>query len=498
MGAFYTSSELAQWRDRAINGPFKTAGDAFPNSPGDWDRMKSEANTFLNSDNRNGMIWAGLTVPHNTYNSGGGVPLGQVNSPIFGTSYARIYVRLMSAAFIDLVEGTTIYRQAIKNYLLAQAVVPGVDFSDRYLYPTTTWPSGNNDVIWTVAVWMLKLLRAYDWVGRENFTVGEQSTLETWFEDCAYYMSYHADVRSIGPLYQERGVPLEDYVFLVNTKSTPYYRTASQNGPEKYRPGTMYNNRRWGQVNYYAHVGVLLNNSTYTDRAKWSVKEFIAFHIDKDGYPYELDRSIPSQPWRGMGYIMNSTQTPIVIAKILYINGYENLYDFTTGVYVNLSGQKTVDPVKFKSLRWLVEKQFVDNLMKSNSLNIYPYGTTGTSTDILMHYCNATEGSDQRRHRNKVSEPAGMANQYYNSDKIRSMYMPPGTEGLCGFVSNSTSQGAFLTYHGSDGQYPSFMFAYCDVFLEDGIAPPLPPLPPPISTEDWIDDTMINQMGMFK
>ena len=44
---YFTSSELLVWKDRMINGPYKTTGDVDGKfSPGDYDRILSQATTF--------------------------------------------------------------------------------------------------------------------------------------------------------------------------------------------------------------------------------------------------------------------------------------------------------------------------------------------------------------------------------------------------------------------------------------------------------------------
>lgn len=46
LGLHVTADELAIWQDRAVNGPYKTAGDVSTNSPGDWTRIAANAATF--------------------------------------------------------------------------------------------------------------------------------------------------------------------------------------------------------------------------------------------------------------------------------------------------------------------------------------------------------------------------------------------------------------------------------------------------------------------
>ena len=49
-GLLWSDNDLAVWRDRAVNGPYKTAGDAFdPLIPGEWDRIVTNKNSFVAS-----------------------------------------------------------------------------------------------------------------------------------------------------------------------------------------------------------------------------------------------------------------------------------------------------------------------------------------------------------------------------------------------------------------------------------------------------------------
>ncbi|MDG1241635.1 MAG: hypothetical protein P8R37_09440, partial [Opitutae bacterium] len=39
-GLLWNDAHLAEWRDRAVNGPYKSAGDSFdPLIPGEWQRI---------------------------------------------------------------------------------------------------------------------------------------------------------------------------------------------------------------------------------------------------------------------------------------------------------------------------------------------------------------------------------------------------------------------------------------------------------------------------
>jgi len=60
LGLHVTSAELAVWQTRSTSGPYKSNGDVSTNSPGDWDRIVSNKNSFESSPTSG--RWAGPTV----------------------------------------------------------------------------------------------------------------------------------------------------------------------------------------------------------------------------------------------------------------------------------------------------------------------------------------------------------------------------------------------------------------------------------------------------
>ena len=65
LGLHVTSDELTIWQDRAINGPYKSTGDAgFSNTPGDWDRINTNKVSFesgYSGSSNASELWAGYT-----------------------------------------------------------------------------------------------------------------------------------------------------------------------------------------------------------------------------------------------------------------------------------------------------------------------------------------------------------------------------------------------------------------------------------------------------
>jgi len=340
--------------------------------------------------------------------------------------------------------------------MLAQAQEPGVDFSNEYLYPKNAYDD-NSDEVWTFAIWQLKLLRAYDFVGRDNFTEDERAILDKWFMDGAKWQAYLANEKALNRSYVQRGIPIENYILSWNDQITTADYQAYRNGPYPWRAGLWHNNRRWGQISFAAHVGVMLNDLSLKQTGSWAFKEWLAFHFYKDGYPIELHRSYADLPEKGLGYVASSTSNAAMVAKVLYLDGYENLFDYTTDICLDQNTGALAKGKTIKSLEWAI-LQIRSKFMDSDSPDLYPRGTTGTSFDLLMHYSKSTVNSGQWKHRVKPGEPSSIANWYYNNPQIKDMHWPGG--GLSNYPPKPSSQGIFQAWTGTDGQFPGYLFMY--------------------------------------
>ncbi|MFZ0257214.1 MAG: hypothetical protein WAN46_16545, partial [Gammaproteobacteria bacterium] len=104
-GLHFTQEEVSIWRERAANGPYKTAGDVNSNSPGDWDRIKRNADAFV--ANPSADRWDG------GYQGSGCMPKWS-EEPINPNKMFKI----RDAAFVYLVTGENKYRDMVRNELL--------------------------------------------------------------------------------------------------------------------------------------------------------------------------------------------------------------------------------------------------------------------------------------------------------------------------------------------------------------------------------------------
>jgi hypothetical protein len=125
-GLFYTPQEITVWQDRAVNGLYKSAGDAGPGTPGDWDRIVANAQNFLNDPDQDHITGqpAGTCWDSND----DGEPGNHANDP---EDVSTAGWRMADAGFYYLITGDTNYATAVRNELMSQAAEPGVDFRDR-------------------------------------------------------------------------------------------------------------------------------------------------------------------------------------------------------------------------------------------------------------------------------------------------------------------------------------------------------------------------------
>src|SRR6266536_5328509 len=117
LGLHVTQEELNVWKQRAASGPYRATGDVKSNSPGDWDKITANANSFLG--NSSAQRWAG-------YTGAGCVPTDTSLGGILPNNGSW----LQDAAFYYLVTGTLSYRTAVINELVAQAGVAGVNWAN--------------------------------------------------------------------------------------------------------------------------------------------------------------------------------------------------------------------------------------------------------------------------------------------------------------------------------------------------------------------------------
>ncbi len=444
LGITYTAEELAIWQDRAINGPFKTADDAFTNSPGDWNRIVANAAIYIG--NTSVVEWVG-PLPY-------GAPFVNSQSNVDESPGWNWYAahNMMCAALVDLVNETSVYTAAIKNSLLTEAAQGELDFSDTVRFHA----SGLSDIMWSMADWQIKLLYCYDFVGRSNFSAGELVTLDAWFIDGATWFytvlaSHWDDVITGG-----RGGPFGSYTFSGNAGNLipDNYYTIKLGGPQASVIGTYHNNRRAAMCKYVATTGCLLDNATLRDEGIWVVKEFLAFFWYGDGTWTELHRASSGVPDQGLKYGNNTLMEMIETAHILKINGYEDLFTYSTQFGLGGTDSPGID----KSLEWacLAVKNYVD-LTKSTHV------AHESAIDLYRHTYRDAGNYNGGPSLNYINPLAIMDVHYTGEgDVFKEAYYPIPASSYP-YPSNPISNGPYSIFTGVAGTLPGTLFMYADV-----------------------------------
>ena len=130
------------WRTRMVSGPYKNGGDVSASSPGDWQRISSNASAFLADPVA--YRWKGPVefeaagTMYNGINIGGAVKKAYtVNNEPTGKALGHHF---RDAAFVYMVDSKNPsrnnIRQLVKNELLILASNPNLDFTN-----SAKWPS---------------------------------------------------------------------------------------------------------------------------------------------------------------------------------------------------------------------------------------------------------------------------------------------------------------------------------------------------------------------
>ena len=316
LGLHVTTDELAIWQDRAVNGPYKTAGDVSTNSPGDWDRITAGATVFAGDPS--GDRWTGY--------GGAGCWDYNNNPSVPGRSAAE---GIRDAAFVDLVNGTTTYLSAITTELLAIAGQAGTDWSN-----TTKWQANgagtcaSGDALsWEITRWLSKLCLAYDYI-RPSVSAANRTTLDTWFTNAATLWAENLRLTAIVrfPNRESDDYTVQDYDTCIQARLTHYGGYTHCDFHEGWA------NRAANHARLVAMVGIMLNNATFKAAAQRWVKEWLRFNVFADSTPGEMHRAVTDSPGIGWSYTGLAVGAMVTIADMFARIGDTTLYEYSTSL----------------------------------------------------------------------------------------------------------------------------------------------------------------------
>ena len=459
-GLLWSDNDLAVWRDRAVNGPYKSAGDSFdPLIPGEWDRIVQNKNTFVSNPqaDRKSTYWTG-TPPAYTFIDN--------------------HIDMADAAFYALVKDDTNLAISVKNELMWHANEAGLQISPTYRHVT-------DDGTWSRAEWIGRLIGCADFV-KDQFSEGERATFDAWISDWAYSYEYsiNIELNCFANRYSR------DYLTGLSTVAV----TEWANKGKAYRDSSntdhwpvaaiarYYNNRRASCMHMVGHAGVWLNDSVLKDRGMLFFEEWIQFSVYPDGAVGEFYRGDSSNPDRGINYLASVLKAAVSVAEALRLSGDSSLYDFSSSYGIFGSNCTTEPP---KTLKLVVETYIK---LISGDLAWYLDGTTASESTRI----NGVNGSTQW-----VNEIffAPLGNRYWKDDYIKQGYMRT-LPGSIAYSSPIGTAGPIHVWGGNEASFPSCLFLFAEMEdVETGtVTPPVTPPTGPVYPQGYREATVGGQL----
>ena len=460
-GLLWSDNDLAVWRDRAVNGPYKSAGDSFdPLIPGEWDRIVTNKNKFAADPtaDRVSSYWT-------------------TNPPSY--TFIPNHIEMSDAAFYSLVKQDSALAIVVKDELMWHANAAGMQISPTYYQ----WTDGGT---WSRAEWTARMLQCADYV-KDQFSAGERTTFDAWISDWAYSYEYSIHKELSDTLWGDR----YDRSYTTNlgsTATTPNYDGHSymdSNGINQWRCGSAnrwYNNRRASCMHLVGLTSVWLNDAVLKDRAKLFFEEWIQFNIFPDGSTAEFTRNSSSSPNTGLNYLATSLQAAISVAEALRLSGDSSLYDYSSSNGHWESACTTQPPKTIK----LVVETFIKLISKD-----------------LAWYVDSTSVNESYRIDNTRSGKcyigeitfATLGNRYWKDDYIKQGYMHDLAGSIAYFTPLGTA-GPIHIWGGNEGQFPSclFMFAEMENVGTGSVTPPVTPPTGPVYPQGYREATVGGQL----
>lgn len=443
-GLHYTPEEVAIWQIRAQNGPYKIKKDVSPNSPGDWDRIVKNANKFLlyPANER----WTVLPDQKTCI-------LRKQGDKQFQPQNKGEQIR--DAAFVDLVNGTSVYTEAIRTTLLWQAAEPSTDFSD-----TTRWCKGEltdqGTGFWH-ALWMNRLFFTYDYV-KNKLSAEDRATLEAWFYQAAIYFQKRNVDYHLNRIFVNRAAgnhEISSYGRKVKVDQNSATKTYYQ-GNAISNLATWYNNRRGAMLQFVACVGIHRNDASMIKSAKLYVKEFVKYSVFPDGTIGEFQRGTGAASEQGWQYGLTVVEQCLNVADMLARKGDFELYEYTTseGLGTTAGGNKSLFSATSKMLSFLDGTSIAYNT---------------TSAAEVGNKAFRIDGIDSVNNRAYTFDIwIAQANIYFKDSTIKSIYTRTKA-GTNPYPVRAASSGLYNAWTGGFGLFPGKLFMFGQ--MEDKVNP---------------------------
>ena len=480
-GLHYTPEEVAVWRNRATatsgTTNYRVSGDV-PNynpaggpsySPGDWSRIITNANNFVNNTNNARTIdrWS-APVPSAT----GCITQGSAYGPDLPGRYIK------DAAMAYLITGNTIYSNAVKAELLRYVNNDTLNFNNTALWCRCNASNNPNDSgghpFFIMSEWLAKLLNAYDYTkSSPSYSSADTASIKLWFTGAGNFFQHLLN----GNMNRYFGVDercstsgLVDATRLSDDANGTVTRGIDMGfnpivplyyGGKEVWSAKAYNNRRCNVARFIGLAGVFLNDGEMKKTAKIYFHEWLKFGVYDTGDLGEMSRAFEdNDPERGLNYAFSSTGSMIDLADAFARDGDVSLYNYSTtiGICTNCGpGQSgsTNTAGGPKSLKLVIQnlQKYLNEYRTSNQ----KYATLDPSqlnNTYLIDGANAN-GGDLITYDVWFS----IANNYYKDAVIQENYLrkPGGTRPYPQFPKGV---GPNIAWGGQSGIYPGVLFMF--------------------------------------
>ena len=429
LGLHVTQEELAIWRDRAVNGPYKERNDAGRNSPAEWQRIANNAERFLIDPSAERWIpnlLEGTTCP--APENMGGEPDREQGD------------KLRDAAFYYLLFGGEVYLTAVRNELINQVSEPTTDFTNM-VCEDSLWQNQHDH-----ASRMLKQLFAYDYV-RNELSEQERTVLDKWFLEAAVFYQKLID-KAIGKAYIDRFGPNKRPTQNAINHEVGEGRYAYYGGPEMHSVGLDYNNRATVTMAFVGSVGIMLENELLMRSAKEFVKEFIEYSIYADGTLTDFIRVTTKNEEQGWSYSVHQGDGIVMIADAFARTGDTSLYEYkATGGYYDAYGENKDLLLMMKGSVSYIDGTF-ERYGTSDPINV------GDPTYLINGWKSVPDG--------KVGGYVydvswAQANIYYQDQQVKDAYT---RQSVSWEYPRTPLSGGANSWGGVSGVYPSKLFMF--------------------------------------
>lgn len=444
LGLHVTQEELNIWRQRAVSGPYRVAGDASTNSPGDWTRTVSYAATFAKNPLLE--IWQGQT-PNTPW-----LPDGHTCTYTAGSGHGPSCVPLQgqgefaaAAAFVSLVQPQNFnYCPQVRQLIMAQIIEPGTDFTNTTKWANTQLGDGYSG---SISLMFTRLAYAYDYCRiafPATFSAGDRTSIETWFSNAAFYWARNTDHLVRNQAFPNRNTEFDKAVLVGGTYPTDIMGQNPGNAGITHYDCTNkvrgqlatsenWNNRSTMQVRFGLVGSMLRSTPSAQDlqSQRWAKMWFMewityATYADNMINDYRRNATQGEPVTNGWQYSGNAIGTMASVADLFARNGDLSLYNYSTQsgrLFTGAPAGYVADsraPGNPKSLLKIIRRHAGFVNQRTTASPGWVGGESNLCTNLPANYIQPIDPDGTQR----IQDTAYVAaNVFYNDPAVKQAYM---------------------------------------------------------------------------